>query len=343
MVTPPRKTPIIFGIGPAPLQAISIMPSSSYFVGIDLGGTNMQIGVVDASCQIAGRSKFKTKAERGGDAVVDRMIEGIEEACEKAGVKARDIAGIGVGAPGAIDMARGVVLEAPNLRWNNMPLAERLSAAFERRPVLIDNDVNVAVYGENRLGAGENASDLLGIWIGTGIGGGLILNGSLYYGAHGSAGEIGQTVLFPGAPLGWRLFEQNCSRKHLVNRLLRLIEANRPSSLVEIAGGREDIGASAVAEAYRRGDALVREVVDEATTLIGIAAANAVTLLSLPMVVLGGGFAEAFGQPFADRVSEAMKPHVFPKSLQGCRVVTTLLADDAGLLGAALLARAKFG
>lgn len=319
------------------------MPKPPFFIGIDLGGTNMQIGVVDATNTVAGRSKFKTKAERGGDAVVERMIEGIEEACDKAGVKPRDVAGIGVGAPGAIDMPKGVVLEAPNLRWNNMPLAERLSEAFDRRPVLIDNDVNVAVYGENRLGAGENARDLIGIWIGTGIGGGLVLNGSLYYGGHGSAGEIGQTVLFPGAPLGWRLFEQNCSRKHIVNRLLRLIDANRPSTLIDIAGGRDDIGASAVAEAYHKGDSLVTEVVDEATALVGIVAANAVTLLSLPMVILGGGFAEAFGQPFANRVAEAMRPHVFPKSLQNCRVVTTKLADDAGLLGAALLAREKFG
>lgn len=318
------------------------MPQTPYFVGIDLGGTNMQIGVVDSTNMVMGRSKCKTKAEKGGDAVVERMVEAVEEACEKAGIKAKEISGIGVGAPGAIDMARGVVLEAPNLRWNNMPLAERLSAAFEKRPVLIDNDVNVAVYGENRLGAGGNARDVLGIWIGTGIGGGLVLNGSLYYGSHGSAGEIGQTVLFPGAPLGWRLFEQNCSRKHLVSRILRLIEANRASSLIEIAGGREDIGASSVAEAYAKGDALVREVVDEATQLIGVAAANAVTLLSLPMVILGGGFAESFGQPFADRVADAMKPHVFPKALQGCRVVTTRLADDAGLLGAALLARERF-
>lgn len=318
------------------------MPKPTYFLGIDLGGTNMQIGVVDATNTVTGRSKRKTKAERGGEAVVERMVEGIKEACEQAGINPSDIAGIGVGAPGAIDMTKGIVLEAPNLRWNNMPLADRLSAAFDRRPVLIDNDVNVAVYGENRLGAGDNARDLIGIWIGTGIGGGLILNGSLYYGAHGSAGEIGQTVLFPGAPLGWRLFEQNCSRKHLVNRLLKLIEANRPSSLLDIAGGRDDIGASVVAEAYNKGDSLVREVVDEATTLIGVVAANAVTLLSLPMVILGGGFAEALGQPFADRVSAAMKPHVFPKSLQACRVVTTTLADDAGLLGAALLAREKF-
>lgn len=319
------------------------MPKPPLVVGIDLGGTNMQIGVVDGGNVVIGRAKHKTRAEKGGDAVIDRIIEGVEDACEKAGVKVRDLSGVGVGAPGAIDMTRGVVLEAPNLRWNTMPLADCLSAGLEKRPVLIDNDVNVAVYGENRLGAGGNARDVLGIWIGTGIGGGLVLNGSLYYGSLGTAGEIGQTVLFPGAPLGWRLLEQNCSRKHMVSRLLRLIDANHPSSLLEIAGGREDIGASAVAEAYQKGDALVREVVDEAIGLLGIAAANAVTLLSLPMVILGGGFAEAMGQPLAEKVSRAMAPHVFPKALTSCRVVTTRLADDAGLLGAALLARERFG
>jgi glucokinase len=183
---------------------------------------------------------------------------------------------------------------------------------------------------------------VLGVWIGTGIGGGLILNGSLYYGSLGSAGEIGQTVLFPGAPLGNRLLEQSCSRKHLVSRLLRLIDANHASNLLEIAGGREDIGASSLATSYRSGDALVTAVIDEAMGLLGIAVANAVTLLSLPMVILGGGLAEAFGADLALKVRSAMRPHVFPKALGECRVVTTTLADDAGLLGAALLARERF-
>lgn len=317
------------------------MPRTPLVIGIDLGGTNMQIGVVDATNSILGRSKRKTKAERGGDAVLERMVEGVEEACDQAGIRPADVSAIGVGAPGAIDMPRGVVIEAPNLRWNNFPLAEKLSAACDRRPVLIDNDVNVAVYGENRLGAGENARDVVGIWIGTGIGGGLILNGSLYYGSLGSAGEIGQTILFPGAPLGSRTLEQNCSRKHIAGRLRRLIEANTPSNLLEIAGD-DEIGASTLARSYESGDALVREVVDEAAELIAIAAANCVTLLSLNMVILGGGFAEAFGASFAERVKRAMRPHVFPRALADCRVVTTKLADDAGLLGAALLARERF-
>lgn len=323
------------------------MAKPIFVVGIDLGGTNMQVGVVDASFKIVGRSKAKTRAEQGGDAVVERMAEAVAEACTKAGVKPPEIEAIGIGAPGAIDMERGVVLEAPNLRWNHMPLAERLSSKCAGRPVLLDNDVNVAVYGENRLGAGQNARDVLGVWIGTGIGGGLVLNGSLYYGSLGSAGEIGQAVLFPGAPLGMRTLEQNCSRKHLAGRLSRLIEANNPSLLLQQTGGTIEgvagAGAHALAEAYNKGDRLTVEVLDEAAVMLGTAISAYVTVLSLPMVILGGGLSEAMGQSFADRVAEAMKPHVFPKALQGCRVVTTRLADDAGLLGAAILAHEKFG
>jgi glucokinase len=323
------------------------MPKPTYVVGIDLGGTNMQVGVVDASFTIVGRSKAKTKAEQGGDAVVERMAEAVAEACDRAGVKPQAIEAIGIGAPGAIDMERGIVLEAPNLRWNHMPLAERMSARCAGRPVLLDNDVNVAVYGENRLGAGQNARDVLGVWIGTGIGGGLVLNGSLYYGSLGTAGEIGQAILFPGAPLGLRTLEQNCSRKHLAGRLSRLIEANHPSMLLQLAGGTIDgvaeAGASTLAEAYAKGDRLTIEVLDEAAVMLGTAISAYVTVLSLPMVILGGGLSEAMGQAFADRVAGAMKPHVFPKALQACRVVTTRLADDAGLLGAAILAHEKFG
>lgn len=319
------------------------MPTGPFVVGIDLGGTNMQIGVVDATGTILSRAKAKTKADKGGDAVLDRMAEAVEEACKKAGIAPVDLAGIGVGAPGAIDMQRGVVIEAPNLRWNNMPLAQRLSAALANRPVLVDNDVNVAVYGECRAGAGVGARDLLGIWIGTGIGGGFVLNGSLYYGAGGSAGEIGQTILFPGAPLGQRTLEQNCSRKNVAARLARLIEANNPSILTALAEGDvAGAGASTLAEAYRRGDPLCIQVLDEVAEMLGTALSVSVTLLSLPMVILGGGLGEAMGQPFADRVAAAMRPHVFPKSLGSCRILTTKLADDAGLLGAAFLALEKF-
>ncbi|HVZ93266.1 MAG TPA: ROK family protein, partial [Phycisphaerales bacterium] len=298
------------------------------YIGVDLGGTNMQIGVVVGD-KVLGRCKHKTRAEEGSKHVVDRIADGIRRACKEAGIGPDKLAGIGVGAPGAIDHRKGVVLEAPNLRWNNFPLAKELAKRVKGPPIVIDNDVNVAVHGENRLGAGQNASDVLGVWIGTGIGGGLVLDGKLYQGRYGSAGEIGQMTLFPNAALGNRTLEENCSRKHLARRLAQLVASNRPSMLTKITGGEiAAAGAGAIAEAYHKGDALTRMVVDEATDLLGLAIGGCVTLLSLELVILGGGMAEAMGDVYVRRVSAAMGKVVFPASLKRVRVVATELADN---------------
>ncbi|MFM9956439.1 MAG: ROK family protein [Phycisphaerales bacterium] len=318
------------------------MPSSAPVIGIDLGGTNMQIGVVDAANKVIGRVKKKTKADEGQAAVIDRLIRGIEEACVEAKISVADLASVGIGAPGGIDRKRGVVMEAPNLRWNDVPLAKLLSDRLKNRPVVVDNDVNVAVYGENKLGAGQGADDVLGVWVGTGVGGGLVLNGHLYQGGFGTAGEIGHTVLFPGAALGNRKLEENCSRKFIVLRLARLIRANNPSMLTEVAGGDdkiESVGAGALGECYRKGDDLVKRVVDESADLMGISIAHTVTVLALPLVILGGGLTEALGEAYVKRVQTSLRANAFPERCKSVKVVATKLEDDAGLLGAALLAR----
>jgi glucokinase len=319
-------------------------------VGIDLGGTNLQVGVVDSSNAIIGRSKRKTKAEKGPQFVLDRIAQAVHEACEEAGCTPADLSAIGIGAPGAIDFATGTVLEAPNLRWNDVPLAAELSTRCAGVRVLVNNDVNVAIYGENRLGAGKNAENVLGVWCGTGVGGGLILGGKLYHGGFGTAGEIGQTLLFPTAPLTHRLLEDVCSRTAVVRRIVTLIEKNHPSILPDLAAARDKekgrsatplrrVGSSVVAQAYEQGDKLTQDVVHEAADLLGRAISNVVTLLALPDVVLGGGLTEALGQHWVDHVAASCREHVFPKEAAKVRFVATELEDRAGLLGAALLAR----
>ena len=330
-------------------------------VGIDLGGTNMQIGVVSrealraGACSkpsdvaalkkklILGRDKMKTKAEDGKDAVLDRLEKGIASACAEAGIAVGDLAGVGIGAPGAINPETGVVYEAVNLRWKDVDLAGEL----EKRlgvPVLVDNDVNVAVYGEAKLGAGGGATDLLGVWVGTGVGGGLMLNGSLYYGSGGTAGEIGHMLALPGNMPGTRSVEHNCSRTALVDRLTRLIKGNRQSVIPGMVDGKlEKIKSKTISEAYAAGDALTVEVVDESAKLLGACVAGVVTLLSLPRVVLGGGITEAMGEAYVKTVRAAVREHAFPEKLRSVDVVATALEDDAGLLGAALLALERFG
>ncbi|MEQ8850809.1 MAG: ROK family protein [Phycisphaerales bacterium] len=311
-----------------------------HVIGIDLGGTHMQLGLVNATGQIVARERQLTHADECADAVLASIASGVESLAKGQGMATGDIEAIGIGAPGAIDLEGGVVLEAPNLRWSDFPLGRRLSERLDGRPVIVENDVNVAILGEQRLGAGRGSDDVLGVWVGTGIGGGIIIGGRLHRGAFGTAGEIGQTILFPGGAMGHRVFEDVCSRKSTVDRIVELMHSNRQSSLHDLCDGDTDrIDIRMVAKAYASGDELVKSLVDETARFIGISIANVLSVLSLSRVVLGGGMTEALGDPFVNGVADAMRAFVFPSSTASkIEVRPTELADNAGLLGAAMLA-----
>jgi glucokinase len=336
-------------------------------VGIDLGGTNINVGIVDHSLQVIPGSQVnkKTQAAQGVPVVLDRIAAAVRESLDGAALGPRDVSSIGIAAAGAVDSARGVVLKGGNLGFTNVALAEQLRRRTGLR-VLVENDVNAAVYGEwvHPRGAILGVRDALGVWIGTGVGGGLVLNGKLYSGGFFTAGEIGHTTLIPGAPLGRRSLEQNCSRTAISDRLLALIASGHDSmlkGLVEeekkglLEKAKKDLKdkgkltwqfeankilrSRSISEAYRRGDELTHKVVGEAAEMLGTAIAGAVTLLSLPHVVLGGGFTEALGEPWVRAVRLATKERVFPPELRKVEVVGTRLRDQAGIIGGALLAR----
>lgn len=336
-------------------------------VGIDLGGTNINVGIVDHRLGVIAGSQVnkKTQAAQGVTVVLDRIAAAVRESLDGAGLGTRDVASIGIAAAGAVDAARGVVLKGGNLGFTNVPLAAQLTRRLGPR-VLVENDVNAAVYGEwvHPRGAIVGVHDALGVWIGTGVGGGLVLSGKLYAGGFFTAGEIGHTTLFPGAPLGRRSLEQNCSRTAISDRLLALIASGHDSVLrgmieAEKQGllekARKDLKekgklswqfesnkilrSKSIAEAYRKGDDLTHRVVHEAAEMLGTAIAGAVTLLSLPHIVLGGGFTEALGEPWVRAVRQATRARAFPPECRKVEVVGTRLRDQAGIIGAALLAR----
>jgi glucokinase len=318
------------------------MADGQAIVGIDLGGTNMQVGVVDDRNRVIGRARKKTRSADGLDAVLSRVIDGVKEACDDAGVSRDRLGAVGIGAPGAIDIDRGVVLEAVNLRWNDVPLASILRDRLGV-PVVVDNDVNAAVYGEYRLGAGEGARDILGAWVGTGIGGGLILDGRLYHGHFRTAGEFGHMIALPNVPAGLREVEDICSRTAIVERITRLVRTNHPSVLTSMVDDISSVKSSLIAQAYKQQDPVVVRVVDEAAHILGVAVAGVVTLLSLGRVVIGGGLTEAMGEALVGRVRAAVRDNVFPDRCRAVEVVATRLEDLAGVLGAALLARESIG
>jgi glucokinase len=320
-------------------------------VGVDLGGTNMHIGVVDQRNRIIGRKGKKTRVEEGSRAVIDRLCLGINQACEDAGCRLSDITAVGVAAPGAMDIPRGIVLDAPNMAWRNFPLRDILRRRL-RKPIVLDNDVNGAVWGEFCLGlkaAGARKTsaaskarpeDLLGVWVGTGVGGGLVIGGRLFHGQFFTAGEIGLTVLFPDGRKGRRTVEDWCSRTGMSRTIALRLKDHPKSMLRDLTNGTGKVtGSKQLAKAYAENDALAREVVHEAADLLGTAVANVVTLLSVGTVILGGGVTEALGSQFVDRVRTAFQRSVFPKRCAEARILMTRLKSDAGVLGAALLAR----
>lgn len=320
-------------------------PKSKLYVGIDLGGTNMSVGVVDDAGKVLGRSRKKTMPMKGQASVISRIVEGVHSACAQAAVSPAQLAGLGIGAPGAIDPQAGVVLQAPNLGWTNVPLGKILRERLHLRGgIFVENDVNAAVFGEWRLGAGRGHKEMFGVWLGTGVGGGFVINDRLYAGGFFTAGEIGHVTLYPGNPLGRRTVENNCSRTAVVDRLASLIKAGRPSVLRELCGGDlTQMKSKTIATAYAQGDRLTTEVVEETAEMLGFAIGGVVTLLSVKRIIMGGGFVEAMGEPFVKRVRKAVRERAFPDRCKEVEVVASELEDDAGLLGAARLARELLG
>lgn len=323
------------------------MPSTpAPIVGIDLGGTNIQIGLVehhgDTPVQTAS-VKRKTKAALGADAVLDRIAQGVVECCDKASVTPSDLAAIGIGAPGPADPYRGIVFDAVNLAWRDMPLAAELRTRLGP-PIYVDNDVNAALVGEAACGAGAGADSLLGVWVGTGVGGALIFNRQLYHGHFYSAGEVGHMHAFPASPPGSRTLEYNCSRTAMVEHLTRLIRTNRTTILTDLVqGDLSKLRSSVIAKAYHAGDELTREVVDHAADLLGAHIGSLQTLLSVERIILGGGATEAIGQPFVRRVHTHARRVAFPAIAKEFQLVASSLEDRAGVLGMAALARQRLG
>ncbi len=315
---------------------------AKYHVGVDLGGTNMSAGIIDSKNKPVGRIKKPTKSFEGGDKVIKRIAKMVDSIIEKSKISRDDIGGLGIGGPGAIDVNKGLVLNAPNLGWNKYNLSKALGDLV-KMPVAVDNDVNVAVYGEVKAGAAKGYDHALGIWTGTGVGGAIVLGGKLYYGHYLTAGEVGHTILHPHAAWGRRTLENCASRTNIARLIIELIKANNPSKVTELVDGDYTrVRSKVIAKAVKAKDKVAIGVVRDAAHVTGIVAANLVTVLSLPCVVMGGGLATELGKTWVDWVQESFEKYVFPRDLRKVKIVGTALGDDAGIVGAGIIARERF-
>jgi glucokinase len=325
-------------------MVLAVSPDSVQAVrgGIDLGGTKIQTVVVDGANKVLGQSRRPTPTEGGPEDVAREMAAALREAAAQSGLGTRDLAGVGVGSPGDADEKTGVVSDARNLPgWTGaFPLGERLSEQLGV-PVRVGNDVTVAVRAEFELGAGKPFDTILGVWWGTGVGGGLILDGKTWLG-RGAAGEIGHMVVKRGGArctCGRRgCMEAYAGRAAMEIRARKLVKKGAKTDLFRIMEerGRDRLTSGVWERALNHGDDLATTLIDRAVRALGVGIASAVNLLDPEAVIIGGGLGIRFGEKYVGRIATRMHPHLFVPDRPPHMHVATL-GDLGGAIGAALL------
>jgi glucokinase len=311
--------------------------------GVDLGGTKIEAVVVDESHAVQGHARLPTPTEGGPAAVTARIADALTQAAAGAGVPVSGLHGVGVGSPGAVDGTAGTVAHAKNLPdWDDpFPLAAALTDVLGP-PTAVGNDVDVAVLAEQQLGAGRPFGSFLGVWWGTGVGGGVILEEARWEG-RGSAGEFGHMVVrLNGArcPCGRRgCVEAYGGRGAMEVRARRLYKRGVKTSLFKIMEERQRtrLTSGVWARALREQDRVAERLVDRAIGAIAAGAASVVNLLDLEAIVVGGGLGTRLGEPYAERLRDAMLPHLFVRERPPA-VLVAELGDLGGAIGAALIA-----
>lgn len=317
------------------------------WVGFDLGGTKMMAAALSSEFRVLGRRRRKTKGAEGAKAGVERIIQSIRDALEEGQIAADAVAGIGVGCPGNIDLERGVIVDSANLGWKNVQLKEILQKEFGC-PAVILNDVDAGVYGEYRFGAGKNARCVIGVFPGTGIGGGCVLEGEVIRGKTMSCFEIGHIEVSPdGLPCGCGrtgCLETEASRLAIsAQAAMAAYRGEAPHLLAAAGTDLSEIRSGMLAEAIKAGDKIIERIVQRAARQIGRAVGDVVNLLLPDVVVLGGGLVEALPELLVKGVEESARQRAAPPFAKTFKVVAAKLGDDAVVRGAAAWAEATFG
>lgn len=313
-----------------------------YKVGIDLGGTKVFAVAVNEKMEIIGRSKLRTDVGGGFEAVSLQMKEVAEKALIEGGGSLADVKTIGAAIPAAVDPESGDALHAPNLGWKNLSVRNGLEKVFGK-PVVLDNDVNCGTLGEYKAGAAKGAQSVVGFFVGTGLGGGLILDGKLWRGKRGVAGELGHTIIRKNGRTcgcgGKGCLEAYCSKTAFCKQFDKLINKRGAYSMLCDIHGKDfdSIKSKALRKSWQKGDAVVHNVLSKGMKALGIVCANVVATLSPECIVLGGGVMEALGEELLPHVEKSFAKHLFAVNPDDVALKLSTLGDDAVALGAAML------
>jgi glucokinase len=321
--------------------------SDKYWVGFDLGGTKMLATVFDSEFKPCGRERKKTKGHAGSETGVVRISKTIRDALADAEIDVGQVAGIGVGFAGPLDLEKGVLFEAPNLGWTDVPLKDLLENDFAC-PVVVANDVDAGVFGEYKFGAAKGARCAIGVFPGTGIGGGCVFNGTILSGKNRSCMEIGHIEVNPAGPLcgcgQYGCLEAVASRLAVAAAAAQAVYRGQAPALMKIAGSDlSNIRSGALAQAVDEGDSVIEAILRTAARHVGVAIANVVHLLAPDIVVLGGGLVEALPALYVETATAAANERVLSSFVDTFQVKAAELGDDATVMGAAAWANAVVG
>lgn len=315
-----------------------------FLIGVDLGGTKILAGVFSPKFELKGTTKLSTKADRGVEAVIARIARCVKDAVDECDLGLKQIRGIGIGAPGAVDSESGRVIFAPNLPgWKDVPLKKELEKVLDV-PVFLGNDCNVCTLGTFDREYKSKPRHLVGIFLGTGIGGGIVVNGDLYCGHNLTAGEIGHMVIEVNGPkcgCGNRgCLEALASRTAIFRKIQTAVKDGQKTILTEMLGEElADMRSGDLRKAIRKGDKFIEKVIEEAAEYAGIGVANLINILNPEIVVVGGGLIEALENEIMPTLIKSAKEHVMAGTMEGIKIEASKLGDHAGITGAAVLAR----
>ncbi len=311
-----------------------------YRIGIDLGGTNIVAGIVNDQYQIIATAKCKTAIPRPADAIIDDMARISREAVKAAGLTMDDIDGIGVGSPGACNSVTGVVERAANLGFVNEPLREKLETRL-KKPVRIENDANAAAYGEMLAGAAKGKTHCVCITLGTGVGGGVIVDGNIIAGHNFAGAELGHTVIvYDGAPCscGRRgCWEAYASATGLIRQTKAAMEADKNSKMWELSEGGTRITGRTSFDGMRAGDETAKKVVDQYIRYLSCGISNMINIFQPEVLCIGGGISRE-GETLLAPVRELVDSEQFAQTTENkTEICAAKLGNDAGIIGAAYL------
>ncbi|NQT93846.1 MAG: ROK family protein [Lentisphaerae bacterium] len=319
---------------------------SRHWIGFDFGGTKLLAVLFDDSFNPIARKRKKTKAAEGRVAVLDRMVQMIRDCLEEADVQEKALAGIGMSSPGPLDLDRGIILDTPNMGFKNVKLKKTMEDVF-RCPAVVANDVDLGVYGEYRFGAAKGARCTVGLFPGTGLGGGCVYEGRILRGRTHSCMEIGHVQVLPNGPL-CGCGKHGCLEA-LTSRLAIAAAAATAAHRGDAPFLRDSVGADlgamrsrAIARAIESGDDVVREIVLQAANWLGVGVGITVNLLAPDVVVLGGGLVEAMPDLILKEVERSARSHVMSSFEKSFEVKVSELGDDATAMGAGALAKDSY-